>query len=100
MGLTYTRPEASRAMTELVYALREAVAERARSGDINIAEGINAMAQALASVLVGAYQSDKHREVVLSTFPDVVRAYYPQWEKIYAAHVRDTAATSTAERYR
>lgn len=95
MGLVHTRPESSKAMTELVYALRDVVATRAMKGEVNLAEAVNAMAQALASVLVGAYDA-KNREVVLSMFPDVVRLYYPQWEKIYAAHGH--TATPPAER--
>lgn len=85
MSLTQTRPEKTPQMTALVYALREASAEPARHGELNIAEVINAHAQALASILVGAYDN-KNREIVLSMFPDVVRAYFPQWEKIYAEH--------------
>lgn len=87
--LAHTRPEKSEAMTRLVYAIREVTVEPARNGDLNIAEVINAFGQVLASILVGAYDP-KNREVVVSTFPDLVRAYYPHWEKIYAAH--DTRA--------
>ena len=83
MGFTMTRPEKAEAMTRLVYAIREATVNPARDGELNLAEVINAFGQAFASVLVGAY-GQKNREVVLSSFPDVVRAYYPQWEKIYA----------------
>ena len=86
MGLTMTRPEKSEEMAKLVYAIREATVGPARDGELNLAEVINAFGQALASVLVGAYDK-KNREVVLSCFPDLVRAYYPQWEKIYASHV-------------
>lgn len=85
MSLAQTRPEKSLEMTKLVYAIREAAVGPARDGDLNLAEVINGFAQAFASILVGAYDS-KNREVVVSTFPDVVRAYYPAWEKIYAEH--------------
>ncbi len=85
MSLTQTRPEKSEATSRLVYSIREATVGPARDGELNLAEVINAFAQAFASVLVGAYEA-KNREVVVSTFPDVVRAYYPQWEKIYAEH--------------
>lgn len=81
--LAHTRPEKNVAMTKLVYALRNAVAASVRTDGINIAEAVNAAAQAVASVLVGAYRG-REREIVLSAFPDVVRAYYPAWEKIYA----------------
>lgn len=90
MSLLTTRPEKSEAMTRLVYAIREATVEPARNGELNLAEVINAFGQAFASILVGAYDK-KNREVVVSTFPDVVRAYYPQWEKIYAAHGHEPA---------
>lgn len=85
MGLTQTRPEKVEAMSKLVHAIREATVAPARDGELNLAEVINAFGQAFASILVGAYEP-KNREVVVSTFPDVVRAYYPQWEKIYADH--------------
>lgn len=84
MGLTMTRPEKSEAMTALVYAIREAAVGPARDGELNIAEVVNGFGQAFASILVGAYDP-KNRQVVLTTFPDLVRAYYPQWEEIYAA---------------
>jgi hypothetical protein len=87
MGLTYSRPEKSDEMSALVYAIREAAIGPARDGHLNIAEVVNAFGQAFASILVGAYDP-KNREVVISTFPDLVRAYYPQWEKIYATHQR------------
>lgn len=83
MSLTQTRPEKSAAMSRLVYGLREAMRENAVIDELNIAEVVNGTAHFLASILVGAYDS-KNREVVVSTFPDVVRAYYPEWEKIYA----------------
>lgn len=88
MGLMMSRPEKAEEMSKLVYAIREATVGPARNGELNLSEVINAFGQAFASVLVGAY-GDKSREVVLSTFPDLVRAYYPQWEKIYAAHETD-----------
>lgn len=84
MGLTMTRPEKSEQMTALVYAIREAAVGPARDGELNIPEVVNGFGQAFASILVGAYDP-KNREVVVSTFPDLVRAYYPQWEEIYAA---------------
>lgn len=85
MGLTMTRPEKAEEMAKLVHAIREATVGPARDGGLNLSETVNAFGQVLASVLVGAYEP-KNREVVLSMFPDLVRAYYPQWEKIYAAH--------------
>lgn len=84
MSLTFTRPEKSEEMTALVYAIREAAIGPARDGGLNIAEVVNGFGQAFASILVGAYGA-KNREVVVSTFPDLVRAYYPQWEAIYEA---------------
>lgn len=84
MGLTMTRPEKSEAMTALVYAIREAAVGPARDGELNIAEVVNGFGQAFASILVGAYDP-KNRQVVLTAFPDLVRAYYPKWEAIYAA---------------
>lgn len=83
MGLTMTRPEKSEQMSALVYAIREATVTPARDGELNLAEVINAFGQVFASILVGAYGA-KEREIVVSTFPDLVRAYYPQWEAIYA----------------
>lgn len=88
MSLLMSRPEKSADMSKLVYAIREATVGPARDGKLNLAETINAFGQALASLLVGAYDA-KSREVVLSGFPDLVRAYYPQWEKIYAKHEPD-----------
>lgn len=85
MSLTHTRPEKSLEMTKLVYAIREATVGPARDGSLNLAEVVNGFAQAFASILVGAYDG-KNREIVVSTFPDVVRAYYPAWEEIYAKH--------------
>lgn len=85
MSLTMTRPEKSKTMATLVYAIREATVGPARDGELNIAEVVNAFGQVFASVLVGAYHQ-KQREIVLSAFPDLVRAYYPQWEEIYAKH--------------
>lgn len=87
MSLTWTRPEKLMEMTVLVHALRETAIKPARDGDLNLAEVINAFGQAFASILVGAYDA-KNREVVVSTFPDLVRAYYSQWEAIYADHPR------------
>lgn len=86
MSLTQTRPEKSEAMSRLVYSIREATVEPARAGELNLAEVVNAFGQALASVLVGAYET-KNRDVVLSMFPDLVRGYFPAWEKIYAEHL-------------
>lgn len=87
MGLSITRQEKSADMSALVYAIREATVTPARAGNLNIAEVVNAFGQAFASILVGAYDA-KEREIVVSTFPDLVRAYYPQWEEIYAAASR------------
>jgi hypothetical protein len=84
MGLTFSRDEKSAEMSALVHAIREATIAPARDGNLNLAEVINAFGQAFASILVGAY-NPKNREVVVSTFPDLVRAYYPKWEAIYAA---------------
>lgn len=83
-----TRPEKSKEMTALVHALREAAVAPARDGTLNLAEVINAFGQAYASILVGAYDA-KHREVMLMAFPDLARAYFPQWEEIYAAGAGD-----------
>lgn len=94
MSLMMSRPEKSEAMSRLVYAIREATVDPARDGNLNLAEVINAFGQAFASILVGAYH-DKEREIVVSTFPDLVRAYYPAWEKIYAEH---TAAVTQDQR--
>lgn len=84
MALTMTRPEKSEQMTSLVHAIREAAVGPARDGELNIAEVVNGFGQAFTSILVGAYDP-KNRQVVLTAFPDLVRAYYPQWEEIYAA---------------
>lgn len=89
MALTMTRDEKSMEMTVLVHAIREATIKPARDGSLNLAEVINAFGQAFASILVGAYDP-KNREVVVSTFPDLVRAYYPQWEAIYAQMPQET----------
>lgn len=93
MALIWTRPERSKEMTALVYAIREAAVSPARDGELNISEVINGFGQAFASILVGAYDT-KDREVVVSTFPDLVRAYYPQWEEIYAAESAHTQRRS------
>lgn len=84
MSLTTTRPEKSAAMSKLVHALRETMINVVTEEEMNIAEAVNGTAHFLASILVGAYHK-KERDVVMSAFPDVVRAYYPEWEKIYAA---------------
>lgn len=96
MSLMQTRPEKSAEMTALVYAIREAAVGPARDGTLNLAEVINAFGQAFASILVGAYDL-KHREVVVSTFPDLVRAYYPQWEEIYSAHQPERMAKTIGQ---
>lgn len=80
-----TREEKSDAMTRLVYAIRQTVVENARKDELNIAEVLNAMGQSFASVIVGAYEG-RNREIVVAALPDLIRAYYPQWESIYAAH--------------
>jgi hypothetical protein len=87
MSLVETRPEKVEDMSRLVYAIREATVGPARDGNLNLSEVINGFGQALASVLVGAYDK-KNREVVLTMFPDLVRGYFSQWEKIYANHGR------------
>lgn len=79
-----TREEKSDEMTALVHVLREMAVAPAREGKLNLAEVINAFGQAFASILVGAYDT-KNREVLLMAYPDLVRAYFPQWEAIYAA---------------
>ena len=94
MPLTFSREEKSAEMSALVYSIREAAIGPARDGNLNLAEVINAFGQAFASILVGAYEA-KSREVVVSTFPDLVRAYYPQWEAIYAAQPVDPVGGST-----
>lgn len=85
MALLMTRPEKAEDMARLVYAIREATVGPARDGGLNFAETVNAFGQAFASLLVGAYDQ-KEREIVLSMFPDLVLAYFPQWEKIYKQH--------------
>lgn len=92
MGLTQNRPEMDGSMTEMVQAMRDGMTSIVIRDQLNIAEAVNAIAHVLASVLVGAY-SDKEREVVVSTFPDVVRAYFPQWEKIYDGYRRSVGHT-------
>lgn len=82
MALILTREEKQHEMTVLVHAIREAAIAPARSGELNLAEVINAMGQALASILAGAYD-DKKREVVLSMYPDLVRSYFHQWDMIF-----------------
>ena len=94
MALTMTRPDKAHEMTVLVHAIREATVAPARDGQLNIAEVINAFGQAFASILVGAYDA-KNREVVVSTFPDLVRSCYTQWEAIYAAHEHSPQDTET-----
>lgn len=84
MGLTQTRPEKAEATTRAVGAMRNVLAKKARAAGLNHAEAINAAAQVFTSILVGAYQTEKDREIVISVLPDLVRAYIPQWEKIYA----------------
>jgi hypothetical protein len=84
MALTMSRSEKSAEIFELACAIRAATIAPARDGELNLAEIINAFGQAFASILVGAY-GNKNREVVLTTFPDLVRTYFPQWEAIYAS---------------
>lgn len=87
MGLTMTRPEKAKEMADLIYALREASGNAALHGDLNIAEVVNSLGQAFASVLVGAY-AQKEREIVLSMLPDLIRASFSEWEKIYSDYRR------------
>lgn len=84
MGLTQTRPEKSAAMERAAYAMRNTLAKEAREGELNHAESLNAAAHVFTSILVGCYATKKDREVVIQALPDLVRAYIPQWEKIYA----------------
>ena len=86
MALTQKRQENSEAMTKLVYALRETVAASARSGEVNIAESLNAMGQAFSSIIAGAYRDNKTREIVIMGLPELIRLYLPLWDKIYADH--------------
>ena len=79
-----TRPEKAEATTIAVGTMRNALADIAQQHELNIAEAINAAAQVFTSVLVGAYRNTKEREVVIAALPDLIRAYIPQWEKIYA----------------
>lgn len=90
MGLVMPRPEKADEMTRLVHAIREAAVAPARNGELNLSEVINCMGQALASILVGAYHS-KNRDVVMEGFPELVRAYYPRWEKLYAEQAAKTS---------
>ena len=76
------------AMERAEYAMRNTLAKEAQAGQLNHAEAINAASHVLTSVLVGAYKTTKDREAVIQALPDVVRAYIPQWEKIYAAFER------------
>lgn len=84
MSLTMSRPEKAEATTLVVGEMRNALGVSAQKYGLNIAEAINAAAQVFASTLVGAYQEKKDREAVIQALPDLVRAYIPQWEKIYA----------------
>ena len=88
MGLTFTRPEKSAAMERAAYAMRDTLAKEAQAGELNHAEAINSAAHVFTSILVGAYRTSKDREAVIQALPDLVRAYIPQWEKIYAAFER------------
>lgn len=89
MGLTQTRPEKNEAMTRAAHAARNALAKAAREEGLNIAEAMNASAHVMSALLVGAYSTARDREIVLSAMPDIVRAYFPQWEAIYRAHTPD-----------
>lgn len=80
-----TRPEKAEAMTRIVYELRNVAAKAGREGDLNLAEVLNAFGQAYASVIAGAYNA-KSREVILDAIPHLIRAYFPQWDRIYHAH--------------
>ena len=88
MALTMTRPEKELGMTEAVGEMRNTLAQIALKNELNIAEAVNAAAQVFTSILVGGYSSVKDREVVISALPDLVRAYIPQWEKVYAEFER------------
>lgn len=87
--MIFTRPEKSDAMSRLVQSLRDSIITSATEEGLNLPETLNATAHLVASILVGAYDK-KNQEVVLSTFPDVVRAYFPQWEKIYSRSIQAT----------
>ncbi len=93
MGLLMSRPEKADEMTRLVHAIRETAVAPARNGELNLTEVINCMGQALSSILAGAYHG-KNRDVVMEGFPELVRAYYPQWDKLYADHAAKTATSN------
>lgn len=83
MNLTHTRREKAMACNKACYAMRETMAAHARRDGLNHAEALNAAAQVFSSILAGSYSGQKEREIVISAIPDLVRAYLPQWDKIY-----------------
>ncbi len=85
---TITREEKALDMQHLAYALLETMARKVVESELNHAEAINAVAHVLASILAGAYHTDKDRQIVLSAFPDVVDQYIPQWEEINKRHTQ------------
>lgn len=97
MALLQSRPEKTAEMTALVYALRNKMAESGRSGDLNLAEIITAMAGAMSSVLVGAYDP-RNREIVLDGIPHLIRGYFSQWEAIYRDATRPTPAQQEGQK--
>lgn len=82
--LTLTRPEKDHACSQTCFAMRAAMVEHVVANDLNHAEALNAAAQVFSSILAGAYAAPRDREIVISGLPDIVRAYLPQWDKIYA----------------
>lgn len=86
MGLTISRPEKTKATQLVAAAMRNVLAKEAHEANLNHAEALLAAAQVFTSILVGAYSSslEKEREAVIKGLPDIVRAYIPHWEKIYA----------------
>lgn len=91
MKLTQTRPEKSEACTLAVHAMREALVSVVIDQELNHAEALSATAHVFASILAGAYRDTKNQEAVLSAIPDVVRAYIPHWQGIYARMMPDEA---------
>jgi len=89
--MTWTRAEKDHASEEAAYAMRSAMAKVAIEHGLNHAEMINATAHVFASILAATYEREKDRDVVLSGLSDVIRAYVPQWQRIYAAEM-DIAA--------
>lgn len=99
-NLTKTRPEKAAGCEQSAYAVRNVLARSAQEHGLNLAETISVSAHAFASLLAGAYPDNaKSQEAVLHALPDVIRAYIPQWERIYDEFDKNSGRAALSEEH-